>query len=324
MAGAPDVCAGGLSSCIQKKTIFQELIPRETIFLLMLFVTLNRIDRLGGRTADASSTFFTRSNSQRIMKNRFVKLGLESLESRKLCAVDLAVDFGSIPAAASYMASSVRYFNASKPADVDGDGSVSPIDALRLIDTLNRVGSMDLAGLNARRASGAEGEGDSIGSVDTNNDGSLNPIDVLVVIDALNASEFAVAPVAYMFSSEATDSSDSSDDTLGDVEVTAFDSDLVFEDPSFNFDWVKRGGGSDEEFPDFADEELQFVAVEDADFQPVYAMISAVGSSTSNVARFSQYGLLGQVIRKNVADNANLEPAAVSYFSSNFLRGISR
>jgi len=258
------------------------------------------------------------------MKNRFLKLGLESLESRKLCAVDLAVDFGSIPAAVSYMASSVRYFNASKPADVDGDGSVSPIDALRLIDTLNRVGSMDLAGLNARRASGAEGEEDSIGSVDTNNDGSLNPIDVLVVIDALNASDFAVAPVAYMFSSEATDSSDSSDDTLGDVEVTAFDSDLVFEDPSFNFDWVKRGGVSDEEFPDFADEELQLISMEDAEFLPVYAMMSPNGSSTSNVARFTQHGLLGQVILKNVAENANLEPAAVSYFSSNFLRGVSR
>jgi len=178
--------------------------------------------------------------------------------------------------------------------------------------------------LNARRASGAEGEEDSIGSVDTNNDGSLNPIDVLVVIDALNASDFAVAPVAYMFSSEATDSSDSSDDTLGDVEVTAFDSDLVFEDPSFNFDWVKRGGVSDEEFPDFADEELQLISMEDAEFLPVYAMMSPNGSSTSNVARFTQHGLLGQVILKNVAENANLEPAAVSYFSSNFLRGVSR
>jgi len=258
------------------------------------------------------------------MKNRFLKLGLESLESRKLCAVDLAVDFGSIPPAVSYMASSVRYFNASKPADVDGDGSVSPIDALRLIDTLNRVGSMDLASLNARRASGAEGEGDSIGSVDTNNDGSLNPIDVLVVIDALNASDFAVAPVAYMFRSESTDNSDSSADVLGDLAVETFDSDLVFEDPSFNFDWVKRGGVSDQELPDFAEEVSQIIVVDDADLQPVYALMSAVGTSTSNVARFTQHGLLGQVILKNVAENANLEPAAVSYFSSNFLRGVSR
>ena len=201
-------------------------------------------------------------------------------------------------------------------ADVDGDGRVSPIDALRVIDALNRVGT-------SRPVSGGEGEQEPIGSLDTNSDGSLNPIDVLVVIDALNAFE----------GFEAT--------AFEDVEATAYETDVVFEeyDTEFDFSWVKRGG-IDDEFPLFLDEQFELFAYEDfsdeftkefseefaefTELYPVYATAGVGSTGLMNVAMFSQNGPLGHVMRKNLLEDAGLEPAVVSYFSSNFLRGFAR
>ena len=201
-------------------------------------------------------------------------------------------------------------------ADVDGDGRVSPIDALRVIDALNRVGT-------SRPVSGGEGEQEPIGSLDTNSDGSLNPIDVLVVIDALNAFE----------GFEAT--------AFEDVEATAYETDVVFEeyDTEFDFSWVKRGGINDE-FPLFLDERFELFALEDftgefseefseefaefTELYPVYATAGVGSTGVMNVAMFSQNGTLGHVMRKNMLEDAGLEPAVVSYFSSNFLRGSAR
>jgi hypothetical protein len=201
-------------------------------------------------------------------------------------------------------------------ADVDGDGRVSPIDALRVIDALNRVGT-------SRPVSGGEGEQEPIGSLDTNSDGSLNPIDVLVVIDALNAFE----------GFEAT--------AFEDVEATAYETDVVFEeyDTEFDFSWVKRGG-IDDEFPLFLDERFELFAYEDfsdeftkefseefaefTELYPVYATAGVGSTGLMNVAMFSQNGPLGHAMRKNMLEDAGLEPAVVSYFSSNFLRGFAR
>lgn len=255
-----------------------------------------------------------------ILKNSNLKLGLESLESRKLCAVDLSVDspiecfVGHLPAFA--MVSPASGETRRLAADVDGDGRVSPIDALRVIDALNRVGT-------SRPVSGGEGEQEPIGSLDTNSDGSLNPIDVLVVIDALNAFE----------EFEAT--------AFEDVEVTAYETDVVFEeyDTEFDFSWVKRGGINDE-FPLFLDERFELFALEDftgefseefseefaefTELYPVYATAGVGSTGVMNVAMFSQNGPLGHVMRKNMLEDAGLEPAVVSYFSSNFLRGFAR
>jgi hypothetical protein len=254
------------------------------------------------------------------LKNSNLKLGLESLESRKLCAVDLSVDspiecfVGHLPSFAMVSQASVETRRLA--ADVDGDGRVSPIDALRVIDALNRVGT-------SRPVSGGEGEQEPIGSLDTNSDGSLNPIDVLVVIDALNAFE----------GFEAT--------AFEDVEATAYETDVVFEeyDTEFDFSWVKRGG-IDDEFPLFLDERFELFAYEDfsdeftrefseefaefTELYPVYATAGVGSTGLMNVAMFSQNGPLGHVMRKNMLDDAGLEPAVVSYFSSNFLRGSAR
>ena len=255
-----------------------------------------------------------------ILKNSNLKLGLESLESRKLCAVDLSVDLpiecfvGHLPSFA--MVSPASGETRRLAADVDGDGRVSPIDALRVIDALNRVGT-------SRPVSGGEGEQEPIGSLDTNSDGSLNPIDVLVVIDALNAFE----------GFEAT--------AFEDVEATAYETDVVFEeyDTEFDFSWVKRGG-IDDEFPLFLDEQFELFAYEDfsdeftkefseefaefTELYPVYATAGVGSTGLMNVAMFSQNGPLGHAMRKNMLEDAGLEPAVVSYFSSNFLRGSAR
>ncbi len=276
-----------------------------------------------------------------ILKNSNLKLGLESLESRKLCAVDLAADLPFECFADDTHAGDISAFAMVSPAivetrrlaaDVDGDGRVSPIDALRVIDALNRVGT-------SRPVSGGEGEQEPIGSLDTNSDGSLNPIDVLVVIDALNACEVFEASAFELF--EATAFEEFEVTAFEDVEATAYETDVVFEeyDTEFDFSWVKRGG-IDDEFPLFFDERFELFALEDfseeftgefseeftefTELYPVYAMMGAGSSGGMNVAMFSQNGPLGHVMRKNMSDNAELEPAVVSYFSSNFLRGSAR
>ena len=276
-----------------------------------------------------------------ILKNSNLKLGLESLESRKLCAVDLAADLPFECFADDTHAGDISAFAMVSPAivetrrlaaDVDGDGRVSPIDALRVIDALNRVGT-------SGPVSGGEGEQEPIGSLDTNSDGSLNPIDVLVVIDALNAFEGFEASAFQLF--EATAYEEFEVTAVEDVEATAYETDVVFEeyDTEFDFSWVKRGG-IDDEFPLFFDERFELFALEDfseeftgefseeftefTELYPVYAMMGAGSSGGMNVAMFSQNGPLGHVMRKNMSDNAELEPAVVSYFSSNFLRGSAR
>lgn len=242
--------------------------------------------------------------------------GLELLEGRRLCAVDLALIADAPAVETAYFASSHRFHNTSKPADVDGDGSVSPIDALRLIDTLNRRGSMNLAAFQANRnASGAEGESDSIGNVDTNNDGSLSPIDVLVVIDSLNATTGSDdAPVPMLLGSPVTISgynynvvtwdprgeSFQSDldmplevtgwaeldckETLSDCELPIIEEefDSIFEDPNFDIGWVKRTNVNEEMPLMFFDDELIFngnLTSDAIDFLPVYSTFSPVAGS---------------------------------------------
>jgi hypothetical protein len=85
-------------------------------------------------------------------------LKFECLESRSLMAADTFVG--------------MRH-NLMNPSDVNMDGTASPIDALMIIDELNRSNkSIDPT---------------SRMMADTNNDGFVSPIDALVVIDTLNA-----------------------------------------------------------------------------------------------------------------------------------------
>lgn len=276
------------------------------------------------------------------MKSRSIKLGLESLESRKLCAADLAAAFQVEPVSQSYMASNIAYYNSSKPADVDRDGFVSPIDALRLIDTLNRIGSVDIRTLNAQRlASRAEGEAETIGSVDTNNDGLLSPIDVLVVIDALNGQSNDDEQVMITTAFEGFDPEAvpvdllinetlmlfGASDELGTEiieEISFEDFDQIFEGNP-NIEWVKRTS-IDEELPWlFMDDsmlESPNLDSDESELLTVFATMNPEALSLPAVAVFSQNGLFAQIVRKNIAENTSVNAAPVTYFSSNFLKGL--
>ena len=159
------------------------------------------------------------------------------------------------------------------------------------------------------------------------------------MIDALNAFEGFEASAFELV--EATAYEEFEVTAVEDVEATAYETDVVFEeyDTEFDFSWVKRGG-IDDEFPLFFDERFELFALEDfseefteefsdeytefAELYPVYATTGVGSTGGMNVAMFSQNGPLGHVMRKNMLDNAELEPAVVSYFSSNFLRGSAR
>lgn len=97
-----------------------------------------------------------RKSSDRMNRKR--RLFVERLESRALMAVD-----GSV---------GMRH-NLLNPSDVNMDGTASPLDALIVIDELNRT----------ERTSGQT----ALTMSDTNNDGFVSPLDALVVIDTLNA-----------------------------------------------------------------------------------------------------------------------------------------
>ena len=75
--------------------------------------------------------------------------------------------------------------------DVNADGKISPIDALLVINLLNRVGSGPVAEIFERMAGGAGGEadGDMDAYFDVNRDGHLSPRDALLVINRLNRAD---------------------------------------------------------------------------------------------------------------------------------------
>ena len=96
------------------------------------------------------------------------RLVLERLESRALMAVD-----GFIEARHNWL----------NPSDVNMDGFASPIDALAVINELNRSDR----GVDSSMSMMA----------DTNNDGSVSPIDALVVIDTINEGFIAYMPSLF-------------------------------------------------------------------------------------------------------------------------------
>ena len=100
--------------------------------------------------------------------NRRRALRFESLEQRALLAADMQT-----------------LHNFAMPEDCDANGSVSPLDALVVINELNRPEKIDM--------------GDSSNMVDVDADGQLTPLDALVVINFINhstsASEESVSSV---------------------------------------------------------------------------------------------------------------------------------
>lgn len=72
------------------------------------------------------------------------------------------------------------FLNPVRPADVNGDGAISPVDALLVINAINARGPGALP-------SSAGGVSDLFGFVDTNGNGTLEAFDVLLVVNQLNS-----------------------------------------------------------------------------------------------------------------------------------------
>ncbi|MFM8216351.1 MAG: Ig-like domain-containing protein [Pirellula sp.] len=131
------------------------------------------------------------SRSARCARRRLL---VEALESRSMMAADFYVG--------------MRH-NLLNPADVNMDGRASPIDALMVIDELNR--------------SDRSADGQNRMMADTNNDGFVSPVDALVVIDTLNSDFIRNMPNLNPGGSGGSSGEDTQD------EVTAVDdSQLVY------------------------------------------------------------------------------------------------
>jgi len=78
------------------------------------------------------------------------------------------------------------WHNYSNPEDVDGDTHINPLDALLVINELNRGGARHLGDVAALNES-SEGEDNPGVMVDVNGDDHLTPMDVLRVVNHLNA-----------------------------------------------------------------------------------------------------------------------------------------
>lgn len=69
------------------------------------------------------------------------------------------------------------YHNDSLPADVDGDGKITPLDPLIVINYINAHGPSFVPQM---------GEGESGGSMDVDGDGKITPLDILIIVNELN------------------------------------------------------------------------------------------------------------------------------------------
>jgi hypothetical protein len=100
----------------------------------------------------------------------------------------------------------LRMHNIESPADVDGDSSLTPLDALVLINLLNARGAGSVASFAAASAQGNASEEATF--LDTDNDGYFSPLDVLVVINSLNAqmAESLRSPIVEEVPTDSTES----------------------------------------------------------------------------------------------------------------------
>jgi len=80
------------------------------------------------------------------------------------------------------------YQNPVQPLDVNGDGNISPIDALTVINSLNSEGSRSVLVLGDDSGDIADYTNQYQYLYDTNGDFAITPIDVLSVVNHLNGS----------------------------------------------------------------------------------------------------------------------------------------
>jgi hypothetical protein len=123
-------------------------------------------------TQTRRSTHRVALRARRTQKNRLLgrRLLAERLEDRHLLAGDVLIS---------------DFWNPQRPQDVNGDGHVSPLDALIVINELNQGGPRAIAGSAAPEGEQSQSTNDSY-FYDVNNDGFVSPLDALIVINTLN------------------------------------------------------------------------------------------------------------------------------------------
>jgi len=82
-----------------------------------------------------------------------------------------------------------RWHNSEEPTDVNCDGVATPLDVLRVVNTLNVEGSVELSMIPAESLA-------TLACIDTNNDGMLTPADALQVVNELNRSASSLSQSA--------------------------------------------------------------------------------------------------------------------------------
>jgi SdrD B-like domain/Dockerin type I domain len=99
------------------------------------------------------------------------------------------------------------FHNASKAADVNDDGAITPLDALLVINHLNaaRAGlSRDLAALSVFQ--------------DVNGDGVISPVDALMVINELNAKQKSADAASMQFFADLGDEKEDVDGIFANID----------------------------------------------------------------------------------------------------------
>jgi len=110
--------------------------------------------------------------------NKLVDLNLNlTVTATSVVGNDTIVSTVGVPV----VAKKSPYQNPVEPRDVNGDGQITPLDALILINYINSFGVGPIGG-NAPR--GGSGEGQAW--IDVNGDGIISPLDVLIIVNWLN------------------------------------------------------------------------------------------------------------------------------------------
>jgi hypothetical protein len=121
------------------------------------------------------------------------------------------------------------------PADVDGDGEVRPLDALRILNLIGRHGAGTIEELKNRMSSSnpaaalsAENSAMDMQRFDVNRSGTITPLDALLVIDHLSRQ--------HRLAAIATATSESAETSLAAKDVAT----MAASDPTLEEQIAKR------------------------------------------------------------------------------------
>jgi hypothetical protein len=170
-------------------------------------ITLNRVDRIEYRFDDGDWKLGQSFGEYHVQFSFSVDLPAAGAEWFELRAVDTTTGVSSAALRwAIEQPAGNPWYNPILPRDVNNDGAISPIDALLIINDLNRHGSR----LLADRPGGSP-------FLDVNGDRHVSAIDALLIINRLNESPLEFVPAAR--AGDQTDETEHESRDLNGVEL---------------------------------------------------------------------------------------------------------